>query len=51
MTSSRRGATAAIVVLALAFATPVAATPENDLDPENLVSDSLPSRATTDHDR
>jgi outer membrane protein assembly factor BamA len=32
----------------LAVAAPVAhATPENDLDPENLISDSLPSRATT----
>lgn len=27
---------------------PAVATPENDLDPENMVSDSLPSRASTD---
>ena len=33
----------------LLLTTPTArATPENDLDPENLISDSLPSRATTD---
>ncbi len=50
MRARRRGATAAIVVLlALALIPSSAtATPENDLDPENLVSDSLPSRATTD---
>ena len=50
MRNPRRGATPAIVVLlALALVPPpAAATPENDLDPENLVSDSLPSRSPTD---
>ncbi len=49
MTPSRRGATAAIVVvLVLGLVGSASATPENDLDPENLVSDSLPSRAQQD---
>lgn len=47
-----RGAGVALalaVVLALAGTTTTAyATPENDLDPENLVSDSLPSHAQVD---
>jgi len=38
---------AALVIVGIAVR-PAPATPENDLDPENLVSDSLPSRATTD---
>ncbi len=38
---------ASLIVLALAVP-PAAATPENDLDPENLVSDALPSRAPAD---
>jgi hypothetical protein len=51
MKPRRRGATAAIVVLfAFALAGPAAATPENDLDPENLVSDSLPARPTKDEE-
>ena len=50
MTGPRRGATAAIVVLVvlvlgLGLVGSAAATPENDLDPENLISDSLPERA------
>ena len=37
------------LLVALSLVTrPAFATPENDLDPENLVSDSLPSRAPTD---
>ncbi|MCC6766343.1 MAG: BamA/TamA family outer membrane protein [Deltaproteobacteria bacterium] len=48
----RAVACAAVVALAgLAGTTPTAhATPENDLGPENLVSDSLPSRSTVDED-
>lgn len=38
-------ATLALLAALGAVAHPALATPENDLDPENLVSDSLPSRA------
>jgi len=50
MIDPRRGATTAIVVVVLVLGLTglAAATPENDLDPENLVSDSLPARAATD---
>jgi outer membrane protein assembly factor BamA len=41
-------ATLAACMLSVLAARPAPATPENDLDPENLVSDSLPSRAPTD---
>ena len=42
MTDPRRSATAAIVVLlVLAIGGAAGATPENDLDPENLISDAL----------
>ena len=40
--------TLALLAALGAVARPVLATPENDLDPENLVSDSLPSRAPTE---
>ena len=47
MTRRRRVSAAALTVVAflLLVSSPATATPENDLDPENLVSDSLPSRA------
>jgi outer membrane protein assembly factor BamA len=49
MMGPRRGATAAIVVvLVLGIVGSATATPENDLDPENLVSDSLPHRPPAD---
>jgi outer membrane protein assembly factor BamA len=47
----RRGAVLATLgayILVALVARPALATPENDLDPENLVSDSLPSRALAD---
>jgi outer membrane protein assembly factor BamA len=51
MTRQQVGATALVfVMLFVVAARPVEATPENDLDPENLISDSLPSRASTDED-
>jgi len=44
----RPGTTVLVLVALLAVAVPPArATPDNDLDPENLVSDSLPGRAST----
>ncbi|MCC6848197.1 MAG: BamA/TamA family outer membrane protein [Deltaproteobacteria bacterium] len=52
-TRRRARAALAVAVALAAFVrtTPTAhATPENDLDPENLVSDSLPSRPAVDED-
>ena len=45
--SARRRSPRGVLTVA---ARPVGATPENDLDPENLVSDSLPARARTDEE-